>query len=174
MSAVLKLLPLLALVAHIALWVVALTTLGGVSGPYPTKFDLAGQPIQYAEGGAWILPAVGLFVLVMAVFVVSVTRRLAQSRPAVVNVPLKRLFVTLSPEDRLVAVEPVSEMLYAIAFFTNLLLISITLDAYDIATGVGDSMPSWKLFAALGGLAILIGIFTIKTRRRILALTQRA
>lgn len=174
MNAALKLLPLFALVAHIALWVVAMTTLGGLSGPYPTKFDLAGQPIRYAEGGAWLLPAVGLFVLVMAIFVVSVTRRLALSRPGIVNVPLKRLFVTLTPEDRLIAVEPVSEMLYAIALFTNLLLVSITLDAYDIATGVGDSMPSWKLFAALGGLAILIGTFTVKMRRRIVALSPRA
>jgi len=172
-NAVLKLLPLLALVAHITLWVVALTTLGTIDGPYPTKFDLAGQPTQYSEGGAWLLPAVGLFILFMAVFVVSVTRRLAVSRPGVVNVPLKRLFVTLTPEDRLVAVEPVAELLYAIAFFTNLLLASITLDAYDIATGVGDSMPSWKLIAALGGLAVLIAVFTIRMRRRIVDRASR-
>lgn len=173
MNAVLKLLPLLALVAHVTLWIVAMTTLGSLEGPYPTKFDLSGQPTQYAEGGAWVLPAVGLFVLFMAVFVVSVTRRLAVSRPGVVNVPLKRLFVTLTPEDRLVAVEPMSEMLYAIAFFTNLLLASIALDAWDIATGVGHSMPSWKLVAALGGLAVLIAVFTIRTRRRIVGLSHR-
>lgn len=172
MNAVLKLLPLLALVAHITLWVVALTTLGSIDGPYPTKFDMSGQPTQYSEGGAWLLPAVGLFILFMAVFVVSVTRRLAVSRPGVVNVPLKRLFVTLSPEDRLIAVEPVSEMLYAIAFFANLLLASIALDAYDIATGVGHAMPSWKLIAALGGLAVLIATFTIRMRRRIVAMSQ--
>lgn len=174
MNAILKLLPLLALIAHVTLWVVAMTTLGSLEGPYPTKFDLAGAPTQYAEGGAWLLPAVGLFILFMAVFVVAVTRKLALSRPSVVNVPMKRLFVTLSPEDRLVAVEPVAEMLYGIAFFTNLLLASIVLDAYDIATGVGHAMPAWKLVAALGGLGLLIAVFTIRMRRRIVALTQRA
>jgi hypothetical protein len=34
-------------------------------------------------------------------------------------------------------------------------------------------MPSWKLVAALGGLAVLIAVFTIRTRRRIVGLSHR-
>lgn len=162
-----KLFPLLALLAHIGLWVVAMTTLGGLEGPYPAQFDLEGNPTRFTEGGAWIMPAIGLFILFMAVFVVSVTRRLAVARPGVVNVPRKREWLQLPEEARLRVLEPVSSLLYGIALFTNLMLISFVFDSFAIATGQSVAMPASRLWVAILGIAVLIVLSYVQIRRKI-------
>jgi hypothetical protein len=167
MRTLVKLFPLFALLAHIALWVVALTTVGRLEGPYPTGFDAQGNPTTLTEGGAWILPAVGLFILFMAVFVVAVTRRLSEVRPAVVNIPRKRDWVQLPTDARLRVLEPWNSLLYGIALFANLMLISFVFDTFAVATRQAVSMPESRLWIALIGIVVLIALSYLQLRRRI-------
>lgn len=167
MSYFVRLFPVLAVVAHGALWFVAMTTLGRLEGPYPTKFDAAGHPSHYSEGGAWILPVLGLFVLVMALGVAALGRYLAVKRPEIVNLPRKREWLKLPVEARLRVMAPVKTLLYGIALFTNLLMLSIVIDTYAVAIGQATSLPTTRLYLAVGGILILIALSWVQIRRKV-------
>ncbi len=162
-----RLVPLLALIAQVVLWVVATTTIGSIEGPYPTHFDASGQPDKFGEGNHWILPVVGLAMILTAIFVVAGSRRLAVSHPGFVNIPRKIHWMRLPVENRLRALEPLSSLAYGLALFANLLFISVVLDIYSVATGAMTRLPETKVFIAVGGMIVWIVLSMLRLKQAV-------
>lgn len=162
-----RLVPLLALIAQMVLWVVATTTLGSIEGPYPTHVDASGQPDRFSEGGHWVLPIVGLALILTAILVVAGSRHLTVSHPGYVNIPRKIHWMRLPIESRLRALEPLSNLVYGLALFANLLFISVVLDSYGVATGAMTSMPETKVIIAVGGMIIWIVLSMLRMKQAV-------
>jgi len=152
-----RLLPLFALIAHIALWVMAATTLG--------RLDATTQPSTFGQGDFWVLPAVGLVLILSAILVVAGSRRLAVTHPGFVNVPRKRDWMRLPVASRLATLEPVASLVYGLAFFANLLFIAVVVDMHAVATGVLTEMPQSKALLAVIGLMAWIALSMLRMRQ---------
>jgi hypothetical protein len=168
-----RLVPLLALLSQIALWVVAATTLGRLEGPYPTQFDVNGQPTAFGEGGFWVLPLVGFALLLTAILVVAGSRRLAVTHPRLVNVPRKRDWMRLPPDRRLATLEPISSLVYGLALFANLLFITVVGDMHAVATGALTEIPQSKALFAIGGIILWIALSMLRMRLTIIEEVRR-
>jgi len=162
-----RLVPLLALIAQLVLWVVATTTLGAIAGPYPTHFDAAGRPDKFSEGEHWILPVMGLVMILTAILVAAGSRRLAVSHPGFVNIPRKIHWMRLPVENRLRALEPLSSLMYGLALFANLLFISVVLDIYSVATGAMTRLPETKVLIAVGGMIVWIVLSMLRLKQAV-------
>lgn len=162
-----RILPLLLLVAHVALWAAAYLTLGKLVGPYPVHFDVSGQPDRWSEAGWWLHPVLALAVSLLLVGAVRLARRLAVKSPHWVNIPRKADWVKLPVEGRLRALRALEGLVFGLALFVNLLFVSITLDTYGVATGVQAGLSVTKLVVVFLCLVVWLVLSVLRVRQAV-------
>jgi|GEM_PF-5180496 len=161
-----RFLPVLLVVAHLALWTAAFLTLRNVA-LYPDHFNIAGKPDSWTDMGWWLLPLIALGMTLLLVGAVFLSRRLAVTSPQWVNLPRKLDWLELPVEARLRAFKPAEGLLLGLAVFMNLTFISITLDTYAIASGAQASLSTAKLVLVLACMVVWLVLSIIRIRQAI-------
>lgn len=162
-----RILPVLVLVAHIALWVAAALTLGKLEGPYPDHFDIHGQPDSWTDAGWWLLPLIAAIMTAFLFGMLLLARRLAIRHPAWVNIPRKADWLKLPPEARLRSLKALEGLLLGVTLFLNLIFVSITLDTFGVATGRQPGLSTTKLVIVLVCLAVWLVLSVIRIRQAV-------
>jgi hypothetical protein len=162
-----RLLPILLLIAHVSLWAAAILTLGKLEGPYPTHFDLQGQPDAWSEAGWWLYPLLTAAISGVLIGAVWLGRRLARTSPEWVNMPRKRDWVALSVEARLRSFKAAEGLVFGFAVFLNLLCISLVLDTYGVATGVQPGLSVTKMVLVLVCMAVWLVLSLLRIRQAV-------
>lgn len=162
-----RILPLLLVAAHVALWAAAYLTLGALVGPYPVHFDASGRPDAWSDAGWWLHPVMALGVSALLVGATVLARRLAVHSPAWVNIPRKADWVKLPLEGRLRALRALEGLVFGLALFVNLLFVSITLDTYGVATGVQPGLSVTKLVVVLACLLVWLVLSVLRVRQAV-------
>ncbi|MFO0744616.1 MAG: hypothetical protein U1F43_02945 [Myxococcota bacterium] len=160
------LVPIFAVLAAIAVWVLSALLLEPLPGPIPIHFDTAGNP--NGSGPWWILAALGTGLLLAMAGAVALTRRLARTSPQWINLPAKAAFVALPADARLRIVGRVGQLLIGFALILNLVLLTLVRDTYRIAQRELATLPLWKL-GLLVGLAVVwvvVGILRVRNAIR--------
>lgn len=162
-----RILPLLLLVAHVALWAAAYLTLGKIVGPYPVHFDASGRPDGWTDVGWWLHPVMALGISLLLSGTVPLARRLAVKSPQWVNIPRKADWLKLPVEARLRSLRAAEGLVWGFTLFVNLLFISITLDTYGVATGVQPGLSVAKLLVVLACLAVWLVLSILRVRQAV-------
>lgn len=161
-----RFLPILLVVAHLALWGAAIMTIRNLE-LYPDHYDGAGGPNSWTSAGWWLLPLLALGLTLLLVAALMLARSLTVTRPQWVNLPRKRDWLKLLVDARLRALKPAEGLLLGLAVFMNLTFISFTLDTYAVATAAKASLSTAKLVLVVACMLVWLVLSIIRIRQAI-------
>jgi hypothetical protein len=163
-----KLLLVLAVLAFVAVWGVALAAWPSLPERIPVHFDLHGRPDRAGDKAEWlVLPVVSTLLTGLFVVLSRGTQWLATRHPEWVNVPRKKQFLALSPEARARVLEPLATLGLVQSAVVNLLFVWILLGSYAVATGHSERVHPAGFFAIAPVLIGAVVWMTLELRRRI-------
>ena len=145
------------MLAHIpvlVIWIVlAWTAFDSLPERIPTHFNATGIPDGFMERSvfSWFLLPLIAGVSALLIWFSS---HFTNTNPERWNVPNKKAFLALSPEQRQPLVEMLNTLLAAVSLFTVVFLGALHYDTWRVATG----RMSGLTFASFGALALLLTI----------------
>lgn len=122
---------------------------------FPRHFDVSGRPDAWADRSvlAWLalpLVCVGLAALL------EVASRLSVRNPHLWNVPDKKRFLALTPEERAPIVRRLQDFMGLVAVASTLLIGVVQAAIYHAATRTVPAMPMYVLAAAGVHVVLLV------------------
>ncbi|MGA1392881.1 MAG: DUF1648 domain-containing protein [Phycisphaerales bacterium] len=166
----------------------ALGPVAAVWGPtlpakIPLHFDAAGVPDRWGPASVanwFMLPFVATWMTAiiggLAVFMPALVRHF----PGIVNVPQKKRWMALSPEERLRTSEPVRWLLGLVGLLVNALFVWILWGTRWVAMDPEPANPTrtiggpWPLFAMTGLLLAGVVIASLRMRTLVLRAAERS
>jgi len=159
----LTLIPVFLGIAHAGIWILSGLTLGRLEAPFPIHFDISGTPDGFAPPSSWwVLPAIGLGILLVMVGVAALTRWLVRRHPGLVNLPRKAAFVALPIEARLRVAPRMTQLLLGFALIMHFVLLAVVRDTHRVALGELHALSLWKVVALLGLLFLWVVVGLIR------------
>ena len=151
--------------ASVALW-------PSLPDSIPTHFGGSGAADAWAGKSlfSWFgLPIVGL---VLALMMLGLSRAQVGGSMDMWNIPEKDRFRRLEPEQRATLMERLKRIPLACGLLTTVLLASVHLGVYQVATGRSEGLP-WYCMVAIGLSIVLILIVALLETQRFGAEVRR-
>lgn len=129
----------------------------------PVHFGLTGEPDRFVKRGdaeLLILFFLPFFITAMTYVLFGVIHFL-QRAPHWINLPNKEAFLAMSREEQRPIFDRLKEMMLLIAIGTNTVLWMAVSETLKVATGLEDRISVLGVFAAVGGLLVLMIGYTI-------------
>jgi hypothetical protein len=131
----------------------------------PMHFGGSGAADAWAEKSlfSWFgLPFMGL---VLALMMLGLSRMRVGGSMDMWNVPEKERFLQLGPEQRATLMERLKRIPLTCGLLTTVLLASVHLGIYQVATGRSEGLP-WYCMAVIGlSIVLILAIALLETQR---------
>lgn len=155
----------LALLGLVGIWAYHASLVPGLPEQIPVHFNAAGSPDRMApKSELVILPWVDSLMTLVFVGLGFLSSWLARVAPGMVNVPQKDKFVTLSPEGRARALEPVGACFAWIAFANHGLFAYLLWVTSEVALGHRDRMSPTPIAGSVAVMVVSAIVMTAATR----------
>lgn len=152
----------------------ALLYWGGLPERVPTHFNARGLPDAWSPKSfmSWfLLPTIA----VLTVGIMYLSMWAVRRRPVLLNIPQKKEFLALSPEDQAPVIREVTGLLELVTLVTLLILCSIQLATYRAAFGLSvRGLMLGVLGISVAGLPALTIVLLVRTQSAINAARRRA
>lgn len=143
----------------------------GLPGRLPVHYDIRGVPDRWEEKAwlAWLtLPLLSLGVTAFFYLLSPLVLWFAPRYPRWVNVPAKKVFLALPPEDQAIVARAVAAILFWFCVPMNALFLYLQWGGVRVAREEWDHLPLWGMGIFLVALTGMLVFFILGTRRLIL------
>lgn len=141
---------------------------------FPRHFDARGVADAWAAKSVWawfMLPALGAFILLL----LQVTARATERRPSLLNIPSKKQFLALPPDEQAPILREMRVLMQLLGTMILLLFGTIQLATYRAA--LGQSVQTLMLVVLVGSVAsgpVLAIVMLVRTNRLVGEAYRRA
>ncbi|MGA1056106.1 MAG: DUF1648 domain-containing protein [Phycisphaerales bacterium] len=147
----------------------------------PLHFDAAGVPDRWGPASVanwFMLPFIATWITAMIGGIAIFLPSLARHWPGIVNVPQKKRWVALPPEERIRTAEPIRWMLGLVGLLANALFVWILWGTRWVAMDPDPANPSrtlgglWPVLAMTGLLLVAVLLASLRMRTLVLRATE--
>lgn len=165
-----KILILLAALGIVTMWGVSIGCFGALPDRFPSHFDAAGVPDAYMHksAGSWFsLPLIMSALIAFFLGFAWGLPKLSAKYATLVNVPNKAVFVALPEASRARALEPIRDLMIAMAVPLGLNSAYITFGTFQISTGAWSSLSPWPALAIVVFAVVALAWAVVRTKKSI-------
>jgi hypothetical protein len=164
------------------LWGLAATWWPTLPAKIPLHFDAAGVPDRWGPASVanwFMLPFIATWITAMIGGIAIFLPSLARHWPGIVNVPQKKRWVALPPEERIRTAEPIRWMLGLVGLLANALFVWILWGTRWVAMDPDPANPSrtlgglWPVLAMTGLLLVAVLLASLRMRTLVLRAAER-
>jgi hypothetical protein len=164
-----------------AVWTLAAMWWPTLPAKIPLHFDGAGVPDRWGPASVanwFMLPFIATWITVLIGGIAVFLPAIARHYPGLVNVPQKKRWVALPPEERIRTCEPMRWLLGLVGLFTNGLFVWILWGTRWVAMDPDPANPTrtlggmWPIFAMAGLLLAVVALASLRMRTLVIRATE--